>query len=333
MLGFLGRLWKETYGHEKQNKQSGITVTFQNRRPVSEPRSKFFETTTPAAEPMDKNSYGQKLDGIDDFDDLEREYASCPEQFKELVLKRFRKLTDDNRDFEEIEQACRMIDPGSLKTILLNRYEQLLPEHLADVDLEKLEETFRLCQDTERFGLAIKRRYQELLSECDSLDELEERLRACPEEFNQFFFAFYQKLLYAEDSLADLEERYKNCDAFFNSLFAHPYALLLKKEDSLEALEERFQECPENCNGLVFSRYSEILQTITSIEDMAERYENCPKSMNNMILARYQELLPAAMMGLSSDEIEEFCANAEEHFQPLILTYAQQLSQLDTNKK
>jgi hypothetical protein len=242
-----------------------------------------------------------------------------------LVLKRFQKLTDDNRDFEEIEQACRMIDPGPLKVILLNRYEQLLPEHLADVDLEKLEETFRLCQDTERFGPAIKRRYQELLSRCDSLDELEERFGECPDEFNPFFYVPYQKLLCAEDSLDDLEERYNNCQDAFNSLYALPYALLLKKEESLEELEERFEDCPESFNGLIIVRYWEVLQTTTSLEEVAERFEDCPKSMNGLILARYQELLPATMMGLSPAQIEEFCEDAEEYFQSLALACADKL--------
>lgn len=82
--------------------------------------------------------------------------------------------------------------------------------------------------------------YEELVGSVDSLDELNEIARECPEEMRVIVDARYTTLISSVDSLDELEKRITECP----EVIADRYFFLIRSVDSLDELESRIQNSP-----------------------------------------------------------------------------------------
>jgi hypothetical protein len=353
MLEMLKRIWREAYGHKNQ------PVTTQSH-PSHEELATPQRGTAPAAsvvkkevipKPLSEAEYNATLKNISNLSDLDRYYQNCPKQFEHLFRQPFLDMLRKVDDIEELEDVYSKMHFGEFDEQILEQYQKVLPAFLVDCSLEDLEATYENCPDQERFGELIKKHYKELLEKLDSFEELEERRKNCPEDFNDFFRLPYQKLLLTVDSVEELDEYFGNCPEEFEDFYLGPYNRLLKKidsldnleelksnchdafdslyawhynrlletEDSLPDLEERYNNCDACFNGLILVRYQKVLQTVTSIEELAERFEDCDESFNGLLLVRCLEIMPLAIKDMPSEDFDEFCENLRDEFKPIAL--------------
>ena len=357
MLKSLLRIWNEVYGKKQQ---PAPTVSMHQTHQMQAEPIAAKKVSAPSPTPVKKVAISKALtevecendlNGIGNLNDLDSYHQNCPQQFEHLFQPHFLRLLQKVDDIQEIETVYHRMNFSRFDEQIMEQYQKVLPVFLVDCDLEDAESTYEECPDQERFGEAIKSRYQELLDKVDSFDELETRRNNCPEDFNDLFRLPYQKLLLTVDSVEELDEHIGNCPDEFEDFYSGPYHKLLKKVDSIERLEElknnchesfnflyawhyrrllekesslselqdRYENCEECFNGLILARYRDILQTVTSISELDDRYGDCKESFEGLILARCFEMMPLAVKGLSREDFDQFCENIRDEFKPLAL--------------
>ena len=356
MLDFLRSLWYKIFDKKKDRPQQTPADPTTTEPECSENEPKKDATPQKDCEPeiTSEADCQMILDKVRTIEELDRQFGRCPRQFDHLFEPYLKKFLLEIHDIGKIDYVYYELHFDVFGELILDRYQELLPIFLANANFEAIETYYDDCPDIERFGNQFKKRYQEMLEMVDSIDELEEHYRDCPEEFNDLFGGPYQKLLHAVDLFDELEEYFSKCRGEFEPLYFGPYQKLLERVDSLDdledlynraneqfdylfpwhyrrllekenfflaELEDRLNSCPKFFDGLVLSCYHDTLQDITSLETLEERLAECSEVFEGLILEQCYDLLLSMMEGMSSQEKDELCENICDKLKPLAIAF------------